>query len=452
MKVGKVLFLLCFLLIFFLVQSINVFANSSDNYETRLKELEQKMQRHERILEELKLKERKIKELEAKSKEQENELQQKEKRIESLEDKSDKQTDVLSKASELIETSEFLSRLNPSIRFDGWLYHKENYDDEEGDETDAIIDDFEMYFKPKLSNWVSGYVEFEYGSHRHPKTEDIYLEECRMKIGNTKKFPVYTWFGKFEELPFGYLRSFGSSLPLTIYLQRYRHTDFRVGYKKNGFNAEFAVYNGDTDEIDSKHDKFNRYAGCINYHYKNDPLDINMRTSYTNNVADTLVRTTLARDEVDDFVPGFNVATKGSYGKWNFRAQYTTALEDFDEGEMKFGDGEARPQVWQLELGRWFDFGEKYDLGFGGLSLNFHKTFIYAGWHGTDEFCNSLNNKFRPEDRYLGGFHVKLCENAHWGIEYEENRSYSSSDGVSPNESSETERSIRTVFAYFWRQ
>lgn len=477
--------LIFFTLFFFICIHGYAFAGGSQgDYDQRMEQIDQKMEVINQQMKEIKqmqkeLKEEKqrIKEIEAKQEKKMKKLEAKESRIEKLEVKTEKNEDLLSKASEYFESSELLSRLNPAVRFDGWVYgtDSEGYEaefyegrqDPHGDTWDARIENVEVYLYPEINDWIHGMVEFEYGSHRPTldgqPDETLYVEEANMKFGNTDKFPLYCAMGKYEELPYGYTPSFSPNLPLTIFMQRIRHNDFRVGFEKYGINVETAVWNGDVDDMDSKHEKLNRVAAQIEYHHMKNPIfdipnfDFHFKVSYMNNIQDTLVRT-LFKDfpgnaDVDDgFVGGIDVASFGRWGKWRWRNQITTALDDLDEDQFRYQGDEAQPTIWQFEIGRFFDLGDGFTVDSidPDFNFDFHETFIFASYQGSDELCNSLNGKFYPQRRYTVGFHVSLTDSSYWGIEYEQNDSYGTGAGVDPDEASKSNRKIRACFSYWW--
>ena len=449
------------------------FAEVGQQNDKRLQRIDQKMDLMKQQMQEIKQLQKEMKE--ERKKVEESKAQQ-EKRLEKLEAKSEKNEALLDKASKYFKASDLINRLNPAIKFDGWVYGSdsdgyqvefyEGRQDPDGDTYDARIENLEVYFHPEINDWIHGNVELEYGSHRPTMDgqpdETLYVEEANMRFGNTDIFPLYCEMGKYEELPFGYTPSFSPNLPLTIFLGRIRHNDFRVGFDKSGINVEAAIWNGDVDDFDDNDEKLDRVAAQIEYHYLENPFmnlsnfDFHIKLSYMNNIQDSLVRTLFndfpANVDVDSYEGGVSLASFGRWGKWRWRNQFVTALDEFDERQMMYKNDGAQPSAWQFEIGRFFDLGNGFSVDSADPDFNFdfHETFIFVSYQGTDELCNSLNGKFYPERRYVLGAHVNLTDSAWWGIEYEQNESYGSSAGVPSDLANKTNRKIRLCFSYWW--
>lgn len=337
-----------------------------------------------------------------------------------------------SKSEQAIQkAAEFVDRLNMSVKFEVWGEYTDPYDSQDGEKSELFVDTLEVYFKPQINEWVSGYVELEYDNDE----QDIEGEEARIIFGNTAKFPLYTEIGKFEAIPFGNFETFMIEDSLTEEMGEIKEVAAMVGYEKSGLYAEACIYNGETDENDENDDHIDRFSGKLGYKYELEPLSLDIGASYINNIADGDISDLFVRDTVKDYVAGAGFHAILGWSGFTLIGEYITALEDFDQGEMMYKNGEAKPAVWNLEAGYSFD-------------LQGHESTIAAAYQGTDEAVNSLNGEFLPEKRYYAHFDIALFKQVTWGIEYQLDESYDQDEGVKAGEADEQESIVRTMFKY----
>jgi hypothetical protein len=328
----------------------------------------------------------------------------------------------------------FVDRLNMSIKCEVWGEYRDPYDSDDGQESDLFVDTLEIYFKPQINEWVSGYIELEYDDD----SQDIEGEEARIIIGNTDVFPLYSELGKFEAIPFGNFETFMIEDSLTEEMGEIKEFAAMIGFEKAGFYAEACLYNGDTDEVNDDDDHLDNFTGKIGYTLEKDLLSLDIGASYINNIADSDISDLFARDKVADYIPGAGIHAIFGWAGLTLIGEYITVLEDFDADEMMYKNGQAEPAVWNLEAGYTFD-------------LKGHEALVAAAYQGTEEAVNSLNGDFLPENRYYGHFDIELFKHVTWAIEYQLDESYDEDEGVEPSQADKDETTLRTMFKYTFK-
>ena len=330
--------------------------------------------------------------------------------------------------------AELVDRLNPSIKIAIWGEHVSPYDSSAGDESDILVDTVEVYFKPEINEWASGYLELEYDD----SDQDIEAEEARIIIKNTDAFPLYTELGKFEAIHFGSFETFMLEGSITEGLGELKEIGGMLGFEKAGFYANAVVYNGGFNEAGEQDNHIENFAGLAGYKQSFGGFSFDIGASYINNIADAgdlpdILNTT--NNEVDSFVGGAGAHAILGWQGLTFIAEYITALDEFDDQEMLFEGDKAKPSAWNLELGYEFDVLER------GAT-------VAVAYQGTDEAANSLNpSEFLPESRYLAHFDIEVLRHVSWGLEYLRNTAYEADSGIDPAVADEDETVLRTELA-----
>ena len=79
-------------------------------------------------------------------------------------------------------------------------------------------------------------------------------------------------------------------------------------------------------------------------------IDLNFGAAYTNNIAGGNLGDEVVGEQLQDMVGGLSLMLNAQY-KWVvFNAEYITALDDFQAGELSFAGEKGKPYAYNLEL------------------------------------------------------------------------------------------------------
>lgn len=322
---------------------------------------------------------------------------------------------------------DFIDRLNMSVELGIWGTYKSAYDDNAGETSDIALDTLEVYFEPRLNDWIQGYVELEYDD------DDASMkgEEGRIMIKNTDVSPVYAEFGKFEAIPYGGFETFMIEGSLTENLGEIKDAGAVAGFERAGFNLRGCLYNGDVNEAGEKDDHLSDYSLKATYSTERGPMSLKLGGSYLNNVANSDVKDYLDTTPVQDKVAGANAFAVIGWKDLTVIGEYIAALDDFQE--MQYNGENADPSIWNVELGYGFDLMER-------------PCTVAVGYAASQEFANTATGEFIPETRYMAHFDTEIMDNVSWGVEYQQNEAYDES-GIPSAKRGQEENVVRTELA-----
>ena len=324
--------------------------------------------------------------------------------------------------------ADFIDRLNMSVEIGIWGTYTSPYNSTKGNTSDIKVDTLEVYFEPKINDWIQGYVELEYDD---PK---INGEEARIMIKNTDVTPMYAELGKFEAIPFGGFETFMLEGTLTEYLGEIKDVGAVVGFEQAGFNLQGCLYNGDVNESGEEDDHLDDYSLKGTYATEQGPVSLQVGASYLNNVANADLQDYLDSTPVQDKVAGADAFVVLGWRELTLIGEYITALNDLQE--MQYDGENAEPSIWNVELGYGFDMMDK-------------SCTVAVGYSASEEFANenmSGSDGFIPETRYMAHFDTEIMDNVSWGVEYQQNVAYDES-WMSSDLRGEEENVVRTELA-----
>ncbi|MCF8030687.1 MAG: LbtU family siderophore porin [Desulfohalobiaceae bacterium] len=352
---------------------------------------------------------------------------QMEDRLQELERKVDKLKAPQETSSKM---ADFIDRLNMSVKIGIWETYKSPYDDNGGETSDIALDTLEVYFKPRLNDWIQGYVELEYDD------DDASMkgEEGRIMVKNPTVIPVYAEFGKFEAIPFGGFETFMIEDSLTEKLGEIKDVGAVVGFERAGLNLRGCLYNGDVNEAGEKDDHLDDYSLKGTYSTERGPVSLQVGASYLNNVANSDVSDYLDTTPVQDKVAGADGFAIIGWRDLTVIGEYIAALDDFQG--MQYEGENAEPSIWNVELGY-------------GFSVMERPCTVAVGYAASKEFANenmSESDAFIPETRYMAHFDTEIMDNVSWGVEYQQNEAYDES-WIDPAVRGQEENVVRTELA-----
>lgn len=239
-----------------------------------------------------------------------------------------------------------------------------------------------------------------------------------VNIGNLDKTPIYFTAGQLF-VPFGRYSSSMISAPLTMNLARTKTRPFILGYKSQGDTGPFAatyIYRSDTTLGRSG-------VGGANFGYVFGYNDWHgeLGTSYISSMNDSAGMQRTAG--LPNTFGGFGSLLNGSeyvrktqaidfygnvaYDRFNFAAEWTSAIESFRAQDLSFNGRGAHPQAGQTEFDMTFKvFNKPASIG--------------VGYQWTRDAL-ALN---LPEQRITGVFNISIWKDTVESLEYRHDIDY----------------------------
>jgi hypothetical protein len=218
-----------------------------------------------------------------------------------------------------------------------------------------------------------------------------------------------------QYVPFGTYETNLVSDPLTLEIGETRESAVLAGIENNGFVGGLYIFNGDLDENgDSDIDSYGLFGG---YSQESDNSSFAVNIGYISNIGDSdglqdAIDDNLAGGDFDDQVGGVTVDALFATGPFVFIAEYTTATDSFDAGELGWGTGGAQPSAFNVEAG--------YNFMLAGKDAT-----VAVGYQQTDE-ASALG---LPEERIAAAISVGIMDNTTLSFEWAHDDDYSTSDG-----------------------
>lgn len=305
----------------------------------------------------------------------------------------------------------FLQTLTDNVEISGLVELEMNATDSDianEDTSDITLATVELGIDATLSDWSSTHLLLLY---EEGEDDHIILDEGSITIGNMEKFPTYLSAGKMY-VPFGSFASNMISDPLTLEIGETNDTAVQVGFESGDFYGSVYAYNGDINEI-GEDDEVDTFGANLGYDMANDTMTLDVGIDWMSNIGDSDGLGDVLPDEIDDYVAGLSLHALLAIGPFTFIAEYVTALDDFEPGEMAFdGDG-AEPEAFMIEAAYTTEL-------FGSRATTFA-----IGYQGTDE---ALTLEL-PEKRYVGTMSLELFANTNLAFEYFHDADYDEGDG-----------------------
>ena len=301
-------------------------------------------------------------------------------------------------AGELKAEEEGLAGIEDRIKLSGLIevggvwkdddYRSKTAEPEKEDDSDLCLTTVELTVEAEINKWVNVAAILLYEDPTFGEETSVDLDVATVTIGNTEEFPLYLTAGAMY-VPFGALLTHFPDDPLidgplTLLLGETREKALLVGVEYEGFSVSAYAFNGDMDET-GEDNQVESYGFDANYSFEDEAgFDLFVGASYISNIADSDgleeeagQRTTYEipvwvdgawvdteveekSDEIKDYIDGFDAYLHLGYADFFVDAEYMTALDDFEPGEL--ADKKAEPEVWNVEVGYNYDWGKNLEI------------------------------------------------------------------------------------------
>ena len=233
------------------------------------------------------------------------------------------------------------------IRVDGTYKSEEDASGDESSSSNLKASKVALTLDAEASEQVSGSVTFEWAGGG----DGVEVDEAIIVV-KPKDTGLEFTLGK-HVIPFGALNSSFMTDSQGIVLAETNEHAITAKYTTGMATIQGSIYNGEAKDGDDIDGFLARLDLQIND-------DLSVGASINSNMAnsDTLAEeiTGISADGLDDAISGLTANISYGFAKFQFDAEYITALEEFDAADLGFaGGGEYEPQI--------FTFEAKYDLG-----------------------------------------------------------------------------------------
>lgn len=298
-------------------------------------------------------------------------------------------------------------------------------------QSDIDLSSAELDTYAQVSDWAFGYMTFNYddspldptleGNGNREGNSRLYVNRGFLTIGNLNKSPLYLTMGQIY-VPFGYYSSYFVSSTLPQILGRIKTRAVELGFAKGGFNASVYAFSGNT--IDDNR-RIDNGGANIDYKFKTDKFTGLLGASVVNDLAESQgLQDTGAglgyfqgfaiNDQTEQLlnrVPAGDVHGRLTLGKFDFNAEYLSALNRFDPNNLTFNHQGARPKALHVEGAYNFRVYTKPS----SFALSYDETWqaLAAGL---------------PKNSYRAVWNISLWKNTIESIEYRHDVNYASTD------------------------
>lgn len=275
---------------------------------------------------------------------------------------------------------------------------------DEGDSSDIIISDAELWAEAEIAENLSAIVLFYY--------EDGYdapdLDEAYISFSPESAAPLTFTAGR-TYLPFGHFETNMVSDPLTLELGEIREDMLMVSAESDGFYGGFYLFNGDLNEEGSP-DVIEHFGLQLGYAYEDGDNAFEMGMGWINSLQDTdgveWLYTDNDLDTVTEYADAIAMHASGRMGPVSVFTEYVGALDD-----VAGPNTNTKFTAWNIEAG--------YDFMMNGMDST-----VAVGYQATDE-AEVLE---LPEERVIGTLSMNVIENTTLAIEYKKDTDYEGED------------------------
>lgn len=287
--------------------------------------------------------------------------------------------------------------------------------------SDIVLDTFELGIDASAGDWTNAHALFLYEDADDDK---LNIDEVYVTFANSEVTSFYVTAGRLY-VPFGNFTSNMISDPVTLTLGETREDAVQLGFEiENGFYGSVYVFNGDIDAaknaysgIESNH--IDNYGLNLGYVIENDDFNLDVGAGYINHIAtsDTLtdvINTSCGSGAcIKDYVGGLSLHAVANFAQFNLIAEYITALDDFEAGELTaINNKKLKPEAWNIEGGYNFTLAGKDTT----IALGYQKTKeMYFDSETTDFF----------EKAWLASISVGIIDNMTLSAEWRHVDAYS---------------------------
>lgn len=280
-------------------------------------------------------------------------------------------------------------------------YESKDYADstkEDEDSSDLDLAKAELGIEADIVKHVSGQVLLLYEND----DDGVGVDEAFITLDGEDVLPLYLNAGKLY-VPFGNYESHFISDPILLELGETREGAVTAGFANDVLDFSLSAFNGKVNET-GEDDHINGFVGSAMLTLPEGTIPefgLTAGASYISNIADSggLSGELATADEVQDYVGGLGGFLSASFqGRFFFEAEYISALDNFQAGELNFDGGKAlEPKAWNFEFA--FIPLEKLELA--------------ARYEGGEDLGD-----FQPETRYGVAATYSLFENTSLAVEY----------------------------------
>ena len=259
----------------------------------------------------------------------------------------------------------------------------------------------ELDVAAEIDDWVSADVVLAMGDESGVEVDEAFLTLAPPDT------PLSIQIGK-QGLPFGVYRSGLISDALAKELGETREDAAVLNVEFGGLSASGFLFKGGLDRKGDDTAKVRNLGVALGYAMETDEASIGVNLSYLNDIGESdTVETAIADTPGGTMVPGGTASLIGSFGGMTVIAEYVTALEDFDAGELAYRSDGAKPAAWGVEAGYgWQMYGREVSAA--------------IAWQRSME-AQGLD---LPESRFLVGFSVELVDGLGLALEYGRDNDY----------------------------
>ncbi|OGR02291.1 MAG: hypothetical protein A2520_08905 [Deltaproteobacteria bacterium RIFOXYD12_FULL_53_23] len=277
--------------------------------------------------------------------------------------------------------------------------------------SDASLATVELGLDAKITELVGAHVLALY--EEGAENDHIIIDEGTITLGDENQSPFYLAVGKMY-VPFGSFKSSLVSDPLTLELAETRDTALLAGFAAAGWYGSLYTFNGEVDKTGGN-DTMGTFGANLSYKLEDEKWQIDLGAGWLNNLGNSnTLRDHIATTSVSvaKFIESLALHGRLQYGGLSVMAEYVTALDFFQPGEMIFAGRGAKPKAWQLELAYTTEVADR-------------EVTLALGYQRTEEtVVLGL-----PEHRYLGSICVGIFDKTTLALEYRHDQDYDIAQG-----------------------
>ncbi len=292
-------------------------------------------------------------------------------------------------------------------------FHASNDGFSDNEVFDLTLATVELALEAPLSDWFSVNVLGLYEQNETP----LEIDEATFTIAHSSSFSssITLTLGQMY-VPFGSFHTHLISDPFTLELGETRETALLVGFENKELQVAVWLFIGDLDDAGGKNTT--KGGAWLGYVHRDAEQVWSAALSVTSDLADS-DGITAALAEADivrlrDEVAGLDLNAGFHNHFFSLTGEYVAALDRFAPADLAHNGHGAEPSAWNLELSYHFDLG------------GHHSTSAVSYQQTREAFALGL-----PESRWAVGFSMALMEQVGLGIEWAQDRDYSSVVGGS---------------------
>ena len=275
--------------------------------------------------------------------------------------------------------------------------------------SDLVLASVELTLGAQINDWFSTQIVF---LHEDEET-DFGVDEGTITLANPEHTPLFVTAGRMY-VPFGAFETNMVSDPLTLELGETRETALQAGFEQDRWSGSVYTFNGDTNQAGSA-DHVEHWGANLRFTHATQDGELSLGLGFINSLGDSDALQDALTDAagMQDRVPGVVAHGLWRSGPWSLIGEYLTATQRFDVTDLAFAGAGAKPSAWNIEAGF-------------GFRVAGRDTVLALGFQGTDEALALALS----EERYLVTWAIDLKEHTALKIEWAHDKGYASSVGA----------------------